>query len=323
MAQASPDGATLTPRIGVDAQPASRTWRGHLWRTARNVLLIYLGLCVAMWFFQDKLIFPGAASQGQPWAVVHASAAYELVELCTGEGVRTFAAFVTATDAERRPRADAARRPTLIYFYGNGEHLAHALGAARYFASMGVNVLAVEYPGYGMADGRPGEKSFYAAADAAYDHLLTRSDVDPRRIVPTGLSIGGGPAIDLASRRPSAGLVCFSPFTSMTAMARRVAPWLPTSLLLAHRFDNQTKLRSFTGPVFIAHGRDDEIVPFAMGEALARSAGGSVTFVALEGAGHNNVFEADSERLVAALRAFFDQITGDTGAPPTEGRDRP
>lgn len=301
------------PAVAPGPGRARRGWRGHAWRTARNILLVYLGLCAAMWFFQNKLIFPGAASQGQKWAIVHPSPAYELIELRTRDGNRTFAAFARAADAARRVRPDAATRPTLVYFYGNGEHLAHALGSVLGFSSMGVNVLAVEYVGYGMADGTPGEKSFYAAADAAYDHLLTRRDVDLAKIIPTGNSIGTAAAVDLAARRPAAGVVCFSPFTSMTAMAREVVPWLPTSLILSHKFNNEEKLRRFTGPAFIAHGRDDFVVPFRMGEALARAAGGKVTFVPIDGAGHNNMFEAGADDLLGKLQAFFEEIAGDGG----------
>jgi pimeloyl-ACP methyl ester carboxylesterase len=172
---------------------------------------------------------------------------------------------------------------------------------------MGVNVLGVEYVGYGMATGKPGERSMYAAADAAYEYLLTRDDVDKAKIVPAGNSIGCAAAIDLASRRPAAGLVCFSAFTTMPAMGRIVIPWLPTSLLLSYKFDNIGKLEKFDGPIFIAHGKIDSIVPFTMSEELRKAARGAVTYVPVEGAGHNDVFDTD-EDLLPKLREFLEQV---------------
>jgi fermentation-respiration switch protein FrsA (DUF1100 family) len=269
---------------------------------------MYLGVCAAMWFLQDKLIFPGASSQGQKYAIVLPSPAYELIELRTGDGDKTFAVFCAATDEMRRPRPDAALRPTLIYFYGNGDHLAHAVGAAQFFRAMGVNVLAVEYVGYGMASGRPSERAMYAVADAAYEHLLARGDVNKDKIVPTGSSLGCAAAIELAARRPCAAIVCFSPFTSLPAMARDVAPWLPTRLLLSYEFDNLAKIGKFDGPVFLSHGRADTVVPYHMSERLLKVIRGPVTFVPLEGAGHNDLFEVGADDLRDRLRAFLDRL---------------
>jgi uncharacterized protein len=208
----------------------------------------------------------------------------------------------------RRVRDDAADRPTLIYFYGNGDHLAHAVGAAQYFRTMGVNVLAVEYVGYGMATGRPSERAMYAVADAAYDHLLSRGDVNKDKIVPMGSSLGCAAAIDLAVRRPCAAIVCFSPFTSLPAMARDVAPWLPTRLLLSYEFDNVGKIEKFTGPIFLSHGRADTVVPYHMSERMLKAIRGPVTFVPLEGAGHNDIFEVGADELRNRLRTFLDRL---------------
>lgn len=296
------------PAAPDDPPPTLPRRPRRLLRWLAVLVVAYAGVCVAMWSLQNQMIFPGADSQGQQYATVPPSPAYDLVELRTRDGDRTFAAFVPARTESRQPHPTAVRQPTLIYFYGNGEHLAHALGAAMHFATMGVNVLVVEYVGYGMADGTPSEKSMYAAADAAYDHLLTRPDVDVRKLVPAGMSIGCAAAIDLASRRPCAGLICFSPFTSMPDMARQVAPWLPTRLLLTYRFDNAGKLPKFSGPVFLAHGRGDTIVPFHMSESLRTLVRGPLTFVPVGDAGHNDLFEAGADDLDRALRRFLDGL---------------
>ena len=56
---------------------------------------------------------------------------------------------------------------------------------------MGANVLIPEYVGYGLSTGDACEAGCYATADAAYQHLLSRSDIDPRRIVVAGASLEG------------------------------------------------------------------------------------------------------------------------------------
>ena len=42
-------------------------------------------------------------------------------------------------------------------------------------------------------------------------------------------------------------------------------------------------------PVLIAHGRDDQIVPFPLGERLASAGGDNVTFLEVEEGGHNDL----------------------------------
>lgn len=309
MAQIPPDSPVTTESNDApEARPLKRTRRGKwYWRIARSLTFIYIGVSVGLGCLQDKLIFPGAASQGQKTSIVSPSPKFELIELKTATGEKTFAVFATAQDQFRNALPDAATRPTLIFFYGNGEYLACVLGDVTYFRQMGVNILAVEYLGYGMAEGRPGEKQFYASADAAYAHLVARTDVDRNKLIAVGRSIGCAPAIDLAARHKFIGVICFSPFTSLTAMGRHVMPFLPTSLILRHKFDNLSKIKTIDAPIFISHGKLDRIVPFFMSEQLRAAAKGEVTFVPIDDGDHNDLMDAGGEDLDTALRKFIER----------------
>jgi fermentation-respiration switch protein FrsA (DUF1100 family) len=44
-------------------------------------------------------------------------------------------------------------------------------------------------------------------------------------------------------------------------------------------------------PLLVAHGDEDEVVPYALGEALFAAAGEPKRFLHLPGAHHNDVFE--------------------------------
>src|SRR5438046_2954266 len=85
----------------------------------------------------------------------------------------------------------------------------------------------VAYPGYGRSGGSPTEAGCYAAADAAFDWLTAAQQVAPEDILLYGTSLGGGVAIDLASRRPHRALVLSSTFTSLPDTAQDLYPWLP------------------------------------------------------------------------------------------------
>jgi fermentation-respiration switch protein FrsA (DUF1100 family) len=262
---------------------------------------------------QTNLIFPGRTTQGRPEARFTIPPGAEQVTLHTAEWSVTYGApiaalFGPALTPEGRPREDAASCPTVLYFYGNGMCLATALNDFAMFRRLGANVLIPEYPGYGLSGGRPSEAGCYAAADAAYDYLKTRPDIAPDRIVAAGWSLGGAVAIDLAARRPVAGLAVFSTFTRMADLAAYHYPLLPHSLLLIHRFESEKKLPRVACPILIGHGTSDTIIPAAMMDRLAAAARAPVTKLPVRGADHNDFFDTGRGPLLAALGRFLDGL---------------
>jgi uncharacterized protein len=284
-----------------------RVGRRRAWRVVRGAIFVYIGVALVLYALQTWMIFPGHSTQGQKLAVVPRGADYELLELQTKTGERVVAVFGKALDEGGNVRADASSRPTLVFFYGNGMCLADFMGEVRKFRKLGANVIAPDYCGYGMSAGKPGEASFYATADACWQHLMSRDDVDKSRIVAAGWSIGAAVAIDLASRERVAGLATFSAFTSMTDMGRALLPWLPTSLLLRHRFESERKLRDIEIPTLIVHGRGDQIIPFAMSQRLAKAARGKVTTLWLE-TDHNDLFDLGGDEILPLLARFLDDV---------------
>jgi fermentation-respiration switch protein FrsA (DUF1100 family) len=276
----------------------------------RMAALFYLGVVAVLYALQTRIIFAGSATQGTPESVVHPRPGSELVTLRSARGERIVALFGPALTPEGDPRGDAARRPTLLYFYGNGMSLKPSEYDFERFRRLGLNVMIPEYLGYGMSEGNAGEASCYATADAAYDHLRSRGDIDPERIVAAGWSLGGAVAIDLAAQRKVAGLAVFSTFTSMVDMARQSFPYLPTSILLRHRFDNMARIAQVTCPILMGHGTNDSIVPCAMSKRLAMMARAPLTRFTIAGADHNDVFEVRTTETFERLKRFVETVAG-------------
>jgi fermentation-respiration switch protein FrsA (DUF1100 family) len=226
----------------------------------------------------------------------------------TSQGEPVVALFGPGLTADGGALPDAAERPTMIYFYGNAMCLNYATMEFEQFRRLGLNVLIPEYVGYGMSGGSPSEQGCEATADAAYDYLVSSRGVEPTRIVAAGWSLGGSVAIDLASRRPVAGLIVFSTFTSAVDLARRVLPFVPVSLILRHRFENVRKISQVRCPILIGHGRLDQVVPFDMGEKLAAAAAGPVTTLWIDHAEHNDFYDAGGRRIDEAIAKFIESI---------------
>jgi hypothetical protein len=250
---------------------------------------------------EKAFVFPGASSQGRPYAVLPPSADYRILSLRTRDGTPIAAQFGLPLDAAGQPQARRGSAPTVIFFYGNGAFAAAMASEFQHLRQLGANALVVEYPGYGMSGGQPGEQAFYAAADAAYDYLEHQPDIDGSRIVAAGWSMGAAVAVDLAARHKIAGLVIVNAFTTLPATARALQPWLPASLVLSSRFDNLAKIRAVTCPILIIHGDRDEIVPPRMSGELEAAARTRVHSLTIEGAGHNDVFEKGGGALWEAV----------------------
>ncbi len=277
-------------------------------RIARLILITYLAVLAFLFAIQKLLIFPGHSTQGSAASVVHPIKGMELVNLTTRDGEKIVALFGGAMTEDDKPRKDAAQRPTVLYFYGNGMSLNDCIIEFNSFRRLGVNVMIPEYVGYGMSSGSPTEAGCYASADAAYDYLLARGDINKEKIVAAGWSLGGAVAIDLAARRKVAGLVTFSTFTSINDMGKRLYWFMPVGLILRYRFDSDRKIGKINVPILIAHGRNDSVVPWQMSGNLAALAGGPVTKFDIDSADHGDIFDIGGKKLAQVIADFLGKI---------------
>jgi fermentation-respiration switch protein FrsA (DUF1100 family) len=86
--------------------------------------------------------------------------------------------------------------------------------------------------------------------------------VRPEDIVVYGRSVGGGPAVELASQQNVAGLVLESTFMSAYRVMTR---W---RILPGDKFDNIEKMVGVSCPVLIIHGQNDGVIPLRHGKLL-------------------------------------------------------
>lgn len=307
MQQQEPDYAQADRREpGQSRSRFNRALLGFV-RPLRMAALVYLGFMLVLSQMQAQLIFPGQSSQGAATSAVRPSPGADLVELRSKGGDRVVALFGSALSPEGDPLPDDPTRPTILYFYGNGDCLANCIGEFEAFRRLGANVMIADYLGYGLSSGTAGELGCYATADAALEHLRGRSDVDPSRILAAGWSLGGAVAIDLASREPIAGLAVFCSFSSMGDIVRLFYPIPGIGLMLKHRFDNLRKIRDIRCPTLIGHGSNDQLIPSSMSDQLAEAAGGSVSSFQVP-SDHNDFFQIGSKRIGTELGALVNRV---------------
>jgi uncharacterized protein len=245
---------------------------------------------------RHRLIFfpsPEPPEQGLPLLARRVEA--RLVSIRRPDG-RELAAY------DARPLGVVDDGPVVLFCHGNAGNIAWRASTLAWFVEgTGARTLLFDYSGYGGNAGEPSEEEVYKDGFAAYEYLLGQG-VEPRRIVLYGESLGVAVALAIAAERPVAGVVAQSGFSSLASMARSLYPWLPLSAVLARgAFTNNRRLAGLSVPALIVHGTADEIIPFSEAQKLAAAAPAGSELLAIEGAGHNDLFEVAGEPYLRRL----------------------
>lgn len=196
--------------------------------------------------------------------------------------------------------------PVLLYLHGARWNLTGSVTRIPRWNNMGFSVLAIDYRGFGKSSPRtPSEQSAYEDAETAWAYLKTLAPNSRRFIF--GHSLGGAMATHLAIKDPSAdGLILEATFTNIPDMVRGSAyGFLPVSGLITQRFDNLDRIDDVKVPVLIAHGTDDSIVPYKMGETLFAAATSRKRFFSAAGGNHHNMTSRFYEEYAQAVREHF------------------
>jgi len=253
--------------------------------------LAWLLVAALVWLFQEKLIFYPQPPLGRPAAP--AGWQLEEVRITVRDGT-TLAGVLVKPPIERAP--------LVIYFGGNAEEVtAFAPFAAQSYGERAA--LFVNYRGFGASGGAPGERAIVADGIEIHDWAAARNDLDKARIAIHGRSLGTGVAVQVAAARTPRCVVLTSPFDSARAVAQRVYPWLPVSVLIRHPFDSAAYAPRLKVPVLVIMGSADDIIPASHSQRLASLWGGPVERLLLEGFGHNDL--SMNPRYDEAIREFL------------------
>lgn len=259
---------------------------------------VYVGLALYLYAFQERFIyFPDLPSRQVTATPADIGLAFEAVRLGTADGETLAGWYIPAP----------AARGTLLYLHGNGGNIGHRLDPIAVFHRLGLNILIIDYRGYGASTGKPGEEGTYQDALAAWDYLTQEKRHPPDRIVLFGESLGGSIAAWLAARQTPAGLVLYASFTSVPELAQALYPIFPAALLARYRYDTRAALGSVRCPLLILHSTDDEIIPFSHGQALLTAAREPKRLVELRG-GHNDALLLSREVYSQAVGAFLQKV---------------
>lgn len=282
--------AAAEPAHATRPQPVRLRWWQVRWKVLAWLPLLYLGMLLALMFFEESMIFFPTPYPDGNWDT--AGTTVEDAWFQAADGVRLHGWFFP----HEQPRA------VVLFAHGNAGNLTHRRFHMRRLQQLGVSVLIFDYRGYGRSQGRPDEPGILADARAARKWLAEKCGIAETQIVLQGESLGGGVMVDLAVSDGARGLVLENTFTSLPDVGAYHYPALPVRFFMRNRLDSLSKIAAYHGPLLQVHGDADRVIPFALGQRLFDAANEPKQFVRLRDHDHNDPLP---EEYYQALEAFY------------------
>ncbi|GMR58281.1 hypothetical protein PMAYCL1PPCAC_28476, partial [Pristionchus mayeri] len=202
----------------------------------------------------------------------------------------------------RMPAAcESMRKQIILMTQPNSSDLGHFLqphciNFMQVADSIGTDLYAFDYSGFGYSTGYPSEAHIYADTLSVFEHV--KQENPDLSIVLLGYSIGTAAAVDVAYKKtlvtqatslpPLSGMILVAPFTSaIRLLSSRPAK---ESTCCFDPFANSEKISNIDLPILIVHGTDDSMVPIEHSTALAQRLRQPLAPFIVQGADHQTVF---------------------------------
>jgi len=237
---------------------------------------------------------------------------YEDVWFTTPDGLKLNAWFIHAGSAE-----ETRSRPTLLFFHANAGNMGFRLQNLKVLHSkLHINIFILSYRGYGASEGEPGEAGFLIDAEAAWQWLLNREEVDKNRIMVFGRSMGGAVAIAHTAKHDGEvkGLILENTFSCISEMADQLFPLLKPlkPWILRLDWNSVGRIVKVTTPILFFSGLLDEVVPPQQMARLHRAASNSRDrqIVTISFGHHNDTWLEGGADYLKAMARFIHKCTG-------------
>ena len=188
------------------------------------------------------------------------------------------------------------KSPTVLYFLpnmGNSSNYVYLLIMAdklKYFE--GYNLMVVDYPGYGLSEGKPKEEHVLDTGTTLYDYAVTLECVDNNKIVVMAYSIGTGVATYVASQRDITGLVLIAPYDDFSSIANGIMNVFhgPFKSLQRFKFTSNIYAKNVKVSPLIFTSTGDKLIKKEYTDRLINCFTNIEKTVVFDGIGHNDYF---------------------------------
>jgi dipeptidyl aminopeptidase/acylaminoacyl peptidase len=232
---------------------------------------------------------------------------YESVNFSSADGTNLHGWFV--------PPKSGKPKGTIVFSHGNAGSLGHHLGFVMWLAEAGYNILMYDYRGFGRSGGSVDRRGMINDVKAAFAYTGKRPDVDSRRLISFGHSLGGAKSVTALGEQPVKGLravVIDGAFASYQSMARLIGGQLGASLISDELSPKDYVEKLSPVPLLVVHGVRDEVVPFAQGRQLFDSAKQPKTLFEVKAGRHGDSLARDGGDFRKRMLVWLDKSLKDS-----------
>lgn len=263
------------------------------------ITFFYISAMIAIYFAQALFIYaPQMPTRDLVATPADLGLEFETLNLLTPDNERINGWYIPGTSKAEK---------TVLFLHGNAGNISHRLETIKIFNQLGFNFLIFDYRGFGMSTGKPSEMGTYLDADTAWKYLTEEKNVSPKEVIIVGRSLGGGVAAELAKKIQPAMLILESTFTSMPEVSAKHYPFMPTDLIVKHRYETNKKLKDIHCPILFTHSRKDEVIPFEHSQRNFAAANEPKQFIELHG-GHGSGFLLSKNIYLKGLQKAFSEM---------------
>ena len=231
----------------------------YFYLAVSSVVLAYFIIILFVYFYQRNLLYHPSENNYLNDKITFN---YEEIFIETDKKIKLKSWFI---------KKDLDKFKTILIFHGNAGNLFNRVYKLNELNKLDVNILLISWRGFSGNKGKPTEKNLYRDADESVK-WLNNQGVISKNIILYGESLGTGVATELGTSNAFGGIILESPFTSIANAAKIYYPYLPVSIILKDRYDSLGKIKNINIPIFIMHGKMDNIVPQQMGLELFEKA---------------------------------------------------
>lgn len=164
----------------------------------------------------------------------------------------------------------------VLYCHGNNDNNSYRDYVVDICKRFHLNLLLVDYRGYGNSSGRPTSDGVVEDAHCAYGYL--RRTCQPEQIIIWGESLGGSAAIRVAAEQPCCKLVLLATFASLpdifaASKMNKIAKGALATMadLIWDNINSKYWISKIRCPIAIVHSKDDELIPYPNSKILYSS----------------------------------------------------
>lgn len=244
------------------------------------ILVAYAISIVLLYFFQEKLLF-------NPYKIDknHYYKTAKEIEIPTKDGININTLLLTPQDNDE---------DVVLYLHGNRGNNNFGLYQTRPILPFAGNIYIPDYRSYGKTEGSlSSDSQMNTDMENVLLHITKKHSFENITVV--GFSMGSGMAAALAKKYPIKQLVLVAPYTSLSDLKDHYIPIVP-DFIMKYDFPVKEYLKSVKCPIYLIHGKEDEVIPFENSEKLNSLFPSKTKLYISDRSGHRRIIFSEAVR---------------------------